>query len=286
MKEQKGKAPAGDIELAYTSVGTGRTLVVLHGGPGLGHTYMRGVDVVADSARVVFYDQRGCGETPLGDEAKVTFSGTFEDLEALRASLGSERIDVIGHSSGGLLALLYAAHHPESVESLILYATAPPFVPELAARLMQTMESRRTPADNDERARIEASEGFTRRDPATLERYYLNKYLGFFDDRGTVDRVEMGFTEITAANVLQMWERMFRDYATLDPAASLARVACPTLVIHCENDAVPEDFSRLLADKIAGAEYAFLSGVNHFAHIEAPEVFAAPVRAFLRAHAV
>jgi hypothetical protein len=48
---------------------------------------------------------------------------------------------------------------------------------------------------------IEASEEFAERDPKTLERYFLNKYLPFFNDRTVVSKVDMGFTEITAANV-------------------------------------------------------------------------------------
>jgi pimeloyl-ACP methyl ester carboxylesterase len=130
------------------------------------------------------------------------------------------------------------------------------------------MAERRTPADEAERERIEGSEEFARRDPKTLERYFLNKYLPFFDDRNSVSKVDMGFWEITGANVLDAWQRMFRDLEQRDPLSSLAKITCSTLVIHCENDAVPEDFSRPLADKIPSADYAFLPATNHFAHVE------------------
>lgn len=276
---------AQDIEIAYEAVGAGKPVVTVHGGPGLGHGYMRGVGALADEYQVIFYDQRGSGRTELGDPDRVTFAGALADLEAVREGLAIERMNLIGHSFGGLIALLYAANHPARAASLVLYATAPPFVPELAERLWARMAERRIPEDDVEQERLEQSEEFARDDPRTLERYFLNKYLPFFDDRRSVANLDMGFTEITAANVREAWQRMFRDLEQHDPLGSLGRISCPTLVIHCENDAVPEEFSRLLADKIAGAEYAFLPDTNHFAHVENPELFGATVKRFLNSHA-
>jgi proline iminopeptidase len=277
---------AGDIDIAYEIVGSGTPLLTVHGGPGLGHRYMRGFDALADVYQVVFYDQRGTGDTELGDPDRVTFSGALEDMEAIREGLGLGKLNLIGHSAGSLIALLYAAAHPERTGSLVLYATAPPFIPELAQQLGTRMAMRRTPEDERDRERIEGSEEFARRDPKTLERYFRNKYVPFFDDRNNNSRVDMGFTEITAANVLDAPKRMFRDLQQHDPLGSLAKIACPTLVIHCENDAVPEEFSRLLADKIPTARYVVLPDTNHFAHVENPELFEITLRRFLRNHAV
>jgi proline iminopeptidase len=277
---------AGDIDIAYAIVGSGTPLLTVHGGPGLGHRYMRGFDALADEYEVVFYDQRGTGDTELGDPDRVTFSGALEDMEAIREGLGLGKLNLIGHSAGSLIALLYAAAHPERTGSLVLYATAPPFIPEVAQQLGTRMAMRRTPEDERDRERIEGSEEFARRDPKTLERYFRNKYVPFFDDRNNNSRVDMGFTAITAANVLDAPKRMFRDLQQHDPLGSLAKIACPTLVIHCENDAVPEEFSRLLADKIPTARYAVLPDTNHFAHVENPELFEITLRRFLRNHAV
>jgi proline iminopeptidase len=279
------RIPADDIEIAYEIVGAGKPVVAVHGGPGLGHSYMRGIAVLADEYQVVFYDQRGTGLTELGDPDNVTFAGALADLEALREGLGIAKLNLIGHSFGSLVSLLYAASHADRAGSLVLYATAPPFIPELAKQLGARMAERRTREDEAEREAIEASEEFAERDPKTLERYFLNKYLPFFNDRTIVSKVDMGFTEITAANLLDAWQRTFRDLELHDPLASLVKITCPTLVIHCENDATPEEFSRLLADKIPSAEYALLPGTNHFAHVENPELFEATVKRFLKNHA-
>lgn len=285
-KGSKGTVPVGDTQIAYTTVGSGKPLIVVHGGPGIGPGYLRGLDAWSDEFKVVYYDQRGSGDTPLGDVTKVSFSGGIEDLDALREGLGIERANLVGHSFGALLALLYAAHRPETTGSLVLLNPAPPFVPEMQDRLWANMAARRSEEDDAEKKAIEESEGFAQRDPRTLERHVLNMYLPFFKDRESIRIVDMGFTEITAANVLEAWERTFKDLETLDPVGSLAQIECPTLVVHSELDPAPEDFARLLTDKIAGSTYAFLKGANHFAHVETPEFLADAVKPFLRSHAV
>jgi proline iminopeptidase len=273
-----------DIDIAYRTVGSGPQVLIVHGGPGIGHAYLRPLDAWADEFEVVYYDQRGSGGSPVGDVNEVSFGGGIADLDALRRALGIERVSLVGHSFGAILALLYASQHPESTRSLVLLNAAPPFIPEMQPEFGATMAGRRTADDNSAKASIEASSGFAARDPETLERYFLNSYAPFFDDRANTARASLGFTDITAANVLECPERTFRDLGSLDPVGAMANVTCPTLVLHSQHDPVPQAFSRLLADKIAGAEHVLLQGVNHFVHLEAPDVLAAAVAPFLRAH--
>lgn len=279
---QLSKAPVDDIEIAYRRVGHGSPVVVLPGGPGIGHAYMRSLDAWAGEVELVYYDQRGSGHTEVGRPEKMSFTGAMSDLDALRRHLGIERLNLVGHSSGAILGLIFAAHHPHKVGSLVLLNPAPPFVPELAQQLQANMAARRTPEDDARKEALKASEGFKRRDPETLERLTLNTYTPFFSDRSWRDRAELGFTSITAANIAAAGQRMFRDLAAFDPLGSLARVECPTLVVHSENDTVPEEFSRLLADRIDSAEYQLISGASHFVLLEDPVILAAVVMPFLR----
>src|SRR5262249_8605869 len=68
----------------------------------------------------------------------------LEDLEELRAELGLEWFDLLGHSHGGFVATAYAAAHPQHVRQLVLAATAPPFAPEYR----QAAEGARDAADD------------------------------------------------------------------------------------------------------------------------------------------
>jgi proline iminopeptidase len=284
MSVPQDTKPVKDVELYYERLGEGPPLVLVHGGPGIGHHYLRqGMDGLADAGfEVIYYDQRGSGGTPLGDPDRVTFAGGIEDLDRLRGELGLEELNLVGHSFGAVLALLYAAQHPERVRCLVLCNTAPPFVPAAQSTFMSSMEKRRRPEDEAEKKRIEESDAFRHRDPAGLERYIKLRYAPFFRDRENMERATFGFNQNTASNVVEASERTFRDFKVHDPEGSLAKVRCPTLVVHGEHDPVPQEFARMIAEGIKGGEYAFIEGSSHFAYLEDPALFLGAVLPFLR----
>lgn len=285
MKTTSTSIPVGDIEVACTVVGEGTPLIVIHGAVGLGATYMRALDGWAGEFQLVYYDQRGSGATPLGDPARVSFAGAIDDLDGLRAALGVDRVNLVGHSAGAILAALYAGKRPESTSSAVLLNPGPPLNPELFQAFQQEMGSRRTAEDNAARMAIEESPGFQAGDPQALERHQLNTFIPFFRDRATVETVSLGFTEITAANVQAAPQRMIGSVGALDPMGTLAGIQCPTLVVHSELDPLPVEWAHALVDTIPGADYVLLEGASHFAHIEDADRLADAVLPWLTKHA-
>jgi proline iminopeptidase len=98
-------------------------LVIIHGGPG-GHAYNfeRTIGPQLEAfATVVYYEQRGCGRSDQPpDPYAYTLALLVSDLDELRQALGLDRINLLGFSFGGELALEYALAHPEQVERLIV----------------------------------------------------------------------------------------------------------------------------------------------------------------------
>jgi proline iminopeptidase len=267
-------------------VGEGTPLIVVHGAIGLGATYMRGLDRWADESQLAYYDQRGSGGTPLGDPERVSFAGAIHDLDGLRAALGIDRANLVGHSAGAILAGLYAGTHPESTASVVLLAPGPPLIPELMRAFGQEMASRRTPEDNAARKAIEESSLYHARDPKTLERHQLNTFIPFFRDRATMEHVDLGFTEITAASVQAAPERMIGSLGAIDPMGTLGRIRCPALVVHAALDPLPVEWAHALVDTIPGADFVLLEGASHFPHIEDGDQLATAVLPWLAKHAV
>ena len=274
-----------DIDIACTLVGDGVPVIVLHGAIGLGSTYVRTLDLWGDELMLVHYDQRGSGQTPLGDPGKVTFAGAVEDLEGLRRELALDEVVVVGHSAGAYLAALYAATYPDHTRSLVMLNAGPPLRPELMDRFQGEMSTRRTAADNDERAAIEHSPAYRAGDPVALERHQLNTFIPFFRDRSTVDRVSLGFTEITATNVQAAPGRMMGSLPALDPMRRFAGIRCPALVVHGELDPIPIEWSQTLADTVPGADLAVLDGASHFPMIEDEEALREAVVPWILKHA-
>jgi proline iminopeptidase len=270
---------ARDLDILVQAVGAGLPLVVV-GGPQLGHQYMRPLDALAKDFRLIYYDARGSGGTDIGDPSQLTFSGAVEDLEALRQALELDRLSLLGHSLGGHVAYLYAARHPEHMESLILVDVGPPLDEEFMLRFWSAMQSRRSPEDEDEGSRIRASAEFQSGEPEAVERLMKNLYGPFFRDSRTPEQSDWGFTPITAANVLEYEERLMGTLGRLDPVGSMGRVECPTLVVHGEADPIPWEFGKFIADRISGAKLVVIPGASHFPFVEDREAFLQAIEEF------
>jgi proline iminopeptidase len=96
-------------------------VVFLHGGPGQGSEHF---DALAGSylerdLRLVYFDQRGSGHSERPPSRDYALTTLVDDLEALRDTLGVQKLALVGHSFGGLLALEYAAKFPHNVSHLV-----------------------------------------------------------------------------------------------------------------------------------------------------------------------
>jgi proline iminopeptidase len=131
--EKGGKTFETDgVTIDYEEIGggAGLPLVLVNGGPGFDHTYMHWSDAwdrLASKRKVVFYDQRGNGRSSeLKAGQSCLLADQIADLDALRARLGVEKMDLLGHSWGGYLVMAYAARHPERVAHLMIVDSAAP----------------------------------------------------------------------------------------------------------------------------------------------------------------
>ena len=104
----------------YAVQGTGRTLVLLHGGGDSGeHSFEQQIELFSQHHRIIAPDQVGQGRTP--DVAgPLSYSSMMQDTAELLRGMKMHRVDVIGFSDGGILALMLAARHPELVRRLVI----------------------------------------------------------------------------------------------------------------------------------------------------------------------
>src|ERR1700733_2095442 len=132
---QTFQAPGATLYVEVLGTAAGAPLFVVNGGPGFDHTYehiatpgtISAWDTLARSRRVVFYDQRGLGRSgALKPGQSCTLADQIDDLEAVRAKLGVDQIDLLGHSWGGYLVMAYAARHHEHIRHLVTVDSAAP----------------------------------------------------------------------------------------------------------------------------------------------------------------
>ena len=257
-------------------IGEGEPLLVLHGGPGLFHDYLvKHFEKLAAKYQVVFYDQRGCGKTIFPkDTSSITMSIFIEDLEEIRKHLKIEKLNLIGHSWGGILAVNYGKKYPNNLNKLMLISPGP----STSAYFDETfnnMQGRRS--DDDTKLLIQSmmSKEFEDRDPETFKKtVMLNDKVNLVKQE-TVEELyaPITFTKENANNLLlvsSMMEKNFFDYNITD---GIEVVKCPTLVLIGDLDNVPFLSAQLLSESLPNSQLESIKSACHYPFFETPKEF-------------
>jgi pimeloyl-ACP methyl ester carboxylesterase len=273
-------APDG-TRLAYHLRGAGDPLVVLPGGPMRASAYLGDLGGLGRHRRLVLADLRGTGESEVpADPASYRCDRLVDDVEALRRELGLERMDLLGHSAGGSLAMLYAARHPERVARLVLVAVTP-----RALGMPATAEDRLAAA------RLRAGEPwFEQAFPVFRawlagERDFDDAFLPFFYGRWDATAAAHAAREEAETN--EEAADVYGSDGAYDPPATraaLARLSAPVLVLAGELDGGPSpDLARRTAAALPHARCLVQPGAGHYPWLDDPDRFADRIAAFLAA---
>ena len=110
-------------------VGKGDPIIIIPGGPGGAHLGYRVFDSLAKNNLIIYYDAFGRGKSDTAKDAKeYTLARDVEDIEGIRIALHFDKLNVLGHSYGGLVAQGYAVKYPAHVNHLILANTFHSFI--------------------------------------------------------------------------------------------------------------------------------------------------------------
>ena len=121
-----------DRRLSWEEVGRGLPLLCHPGGPGSSSRCFGGLPDLARARTLLLLDPRGTGNSDRpADPHAYDLADYAEDVEAVREHLEVDRLDVLGHSHGGFVAITWASSHPEYVGRLVLASTALRFTPEI-----------------------------------------------------------------------------------------------------------------------------------------------------------
>ncbi len=105
--------------------GPGTPLLVIHGGPGIPHYYLKPLAGLGKDRPVIFYDQLGCGNSPAPDDTTLWRLDRFVGaIGQIRKALGLKTVDIYGHSWGTILAAEYLLTKPEGVRACVMAGPA------------------------------------------------------------------------------------------------------------------------------------------------------------------
>jgi proline iminopeptidase len=272
------------VKLAYRREGSGRPLLCHPGGPGFSAHYLGDLAGLGEHAELVLVDPRGTGGSNRPEDPRAyAIDDYVDDLEELREELGLDRIDLLGHSHGGVVAMAYAAAHPGRVRRLVLASTLPRFQAEQAAAMQEAMEGfSGEPWYEDARAALEQEQEGAFASDEELGALVARELPFYFARYGAQERAyhAMIREEVPNADALRLFNEEI--FETFDLRPALARIAAPTLVITGERDFItgPTCLAEL-AEGIADATPVVLPGVGHFVFVEARHRFREEVARWL-----
>ncbi len=291
----------GRIELYWFARGEGSPVLMVHGGPG--YPFMgawKGLEPLTADHRFIYYHQRGSGKSTrpvdrleaggfyknmLALDEELGMGAQLRDIEAFRKALGVERISIIGHSYGGLLAALYAAEYPGRVDRLVLVAPAEVVrMPMKKSSGLYGSVADRLPPEKREAFALFMKRFF---DYKTLfakserELQELNhEFLGYFAEafpEALEGEGSYGVGDIAGWEQQALFLSLGRRY---DLSGFLAGIRARTLILTGSSDFASEAEILDTYGKIPGAEHRVLSA-GHFAFEEASSAFAKIVGDFL-----
>lgn len=265
-------------------------VIVLHGGPGMGHNYVLPFEQLAASGRtVVHYDQIGCGNSTHLSDADPSFWTPelfVNEFFNLVEELGFDRYHVIGQSWGGMLTAEIAVRRPRGLQSLgILNSPASMELWIAGASELRAL----LPDGMDEKMQKFEVEGKTE-DPEYLE--YVDEFYRrhvcqitptphvLAESNAQMEADPTVYHTMNGPNEFHVIGTM-RDWTIIDRLGEINR---PALVLAGEHDEATPATWQPFIQRINDVRQIVIAGASHCSHLEQPEIVLSVVGEFLAEH--
>ena len=285
------KTPKGDFNVWIKRTGNNPKLklLLLHGGPAMGHDAFEAFDsfLPAEGIEYYQYDQLGSGRSDRPDDDDLwTIDRFVSEVDQVRAAIGGTRDNfcLLGHSWGGILAMEYALAHPDQVKCLVI-SNMMASIPAYNRYAETVLKPRMNQAALKEILALEKA-------GKTGDPRYMELLLPHFYEQHILRRpfaqwpepvlrtagvnrhiyaLMQGPSEMGASGRLADWDRF----------ADLARIKTPTLVISGRHDTMDPAYMAVMAKKLPNGELLATQG-GHMAFYDDQQTYFAGLTRFLR----
>jgi pimeloyl-ACP methyl ester carboxylesterase len=252
--------------ISYLEAGAGQPVVCLHGIGGGAESFQHQLAGGFDTFTLRALDLPGYGGSdPI---TPMTFQGLSERLSAFLDELGTEKVHLVGHSIGGMLALDHAIRVPDQVATLTLIGTTSAFGGKDDSFKTAFLKARLEPLER----------GLSM---AEMARETAPHLVGPNATPGVADEV----ADILAQVSKSTWRAILECLVTFNRRADLARVAQPCLLIAGEHDTnAPSRTMKKMAQNLQNAEFHIIRGAGHIINQEDSVAVNDLLRYFFRRH--
>jgi pimeloyl-ACP methyl ester carboxylesterase len=255
------------IRLYYELRGTGEVLALFNGIMQNTAGWALQTRTLSRYYQLLLHDMRGQGRS---DKPAYDYSWDMhvEDFRALLDELQIEKIHLAGVSYGAEVAMYFARKYPERVKSLVI-GTATSVMTPLLQAFARSWEAAALCRDGRTFFKL------------FLPSVYSNDFLA--SSEGWLERRAEEFSRAVNEEWFQGFERLVKNFLTLNLTSELKHIQVPSLVIAAEKDILtPPELSYLIHSELPVSEWIVFPGTGHVVVFEKPEEFNTAVLGFLR----
>ncbi len=261
---------AGD-KIFVKEIGTGPALVFVHGGPGDNHmNFMPYAASLAQDFRVILYDQNDAGKSKSAKPGAHTADREVETLEFLRKELGLEKLSIVAHSWGTILAQFYALKYPQNVERLLLMASIGTSFSNYM-QFAQNLQQKFTPEDIQRMQQAAQKPDFTPKDHLEI---YLPYY--FHDPKNIA---KMSATEINFGVNREIIGDISQRFNFTAKGESFS---FPIMVLQGASDLLTINDLKPVFSNYPNVQFTEADKSGHWPFVEQPELTTSVIKKFFK----
>lgn len=268
----------GGLSLHVTEWGRSdaRPVVMLHGIRGYSETFVNVARALQPDFRVIAYDQRGRGQSDWDPERRYDTATYVADLLAVADQLGLARFDLLGHSMGGINAIVFAAQYPQRVDRLVIEDAGPgAFEASVGAQRIK-------------RELISMPERFASWEEASV---YMRGLRPSVTEEARQQRLRSMLKPLPDGGYTWVYDHVGIRATRLNPDPArvvdlrdfVPRIQSPTLVLRGgRSDYLQPEMAQAMSDVNPRLRSAEVHDAGHYIHDDQPDIFNDLVGEFLR----
>ncbi len=267
--------------LYFKVIGEGEPILVIHSGPGMNMEYIEPhMHELAKKNKLIFFDPRSTGKSEIPDDSLATMHKFLvEDIDGIRKAFGIQKVNLLGHSWGAKMALLYALKYPANIKSLIL-TNASPLNHEFDT-LQMDFNDRMAKKPELQEKRMEIIQRHISRIEIQQRLAFMYSMYNFMD----IDKIQLTFPSNYGDAQRALFRGLSYDYKMYDTDLYplLKNIKAPVLVIHGDADGLSLGASEKLVSCLGSnnVKLVHFEKSGFFPFMEEPERFATTVNAFV-----
>lgn len=278
---KEGPTELNGTQLFVKTTGQGEPIIVVHGGPGMNHTYfLPHLNKLSKKFQVTYYDQRASGQSATPDPSTISLQTFAEDIDAIRKHIGQDQIYLLAHSWGALPAIQYGLAFPDKVKGII-FCNPIPFNKEYDEEMKEMQQSKLVGTDSTDRSIIIGSPNFKAGKSSAYKKLLLLSFRHSFYKNANVSKLNFEIPTHYKEASQALYTGLGPELSSYDYYEGVKKFSFPVLILHGSADAVPLRASQQAMESIPNATLEAFKKSGHFIFIEESRKFNTVVSKFI-----